>query len=355
MEDSDNKYENCVKSPYPQIVTEIAHLLKKEEKLENTFIIVSPGEITLSPHKDIFLSIASISKTMFNTNAHIFDEKLADTIKKYNGAVGLSVDSGTRETYRLVKGCDMFDKVIENLYKYLQYGSIRLKYVILPGINDGDKDIKGIIALLRKLSLNTLTLATDFEMVYRAGIYSVSKFIENLIEEGIKLNYPRRLSSFLHTINLYPLNEKMIQTYKKRNCHYYDVYQKNFQGDFQSYRNYIFAYEINVLLKHFGKSVHYYLVKDDSSALRCYENEIVSSAFVQLGIEIHSIKLTEIENFSDGYSPECIFIIYDRDNFNVIKEHMIKKNINSGSILNLKGYLYSFIPTEIWLEQNLFN
>lgn len=59
--------------------------------------------------------------------------------------VVVSVDSGSRETYKTIKQLDMYDKVCENLKKYAQAqtesGNVISKYIIIPGINDNIEEI----------------------------------------------------------------------------------------------------------------------------------------------------------------------------------------------------------------------
>ena len=72
----------------------------------------------------------------------------------------LSIDCGTPETWRKIKGFNNFDKAIENLEKYREYttrpNQIRFKYIILPGINDSADDYEGLIEIMKRLDIRIL-------------------------------------------------------------------------------------------------------------------------------------------------------------------------------------------------------
>lgn len=60
-------------------------------------------------------------------------------------SVVVSIDSGSKETYKTIKQLDLYDKVCENLKKYAQAqtetGNVISKYIILPGVNDNIEEI----------------------------------------------------------------------------------------------------------------------------------------------------------------------------------------------------------------------
>ena len=69
----------------------------------------------------------------FYTNAFVFDEDIAQNMHNNpNSFINLSIDAGTPQTWKKVKGFDNFDKVTDNLVKYYvncaRPGQITLKY-----------------------------------------------------------------------------------------------------------------------------------------------------------------------------------------------------------------------------------
>lgn len=72
-----------------------------------------------------------------------------------------SVDAGTVETFRKVKGVDGFDRVCENLREYAKHGPVILKYILLDGINHTDQDLKGFFKLADEVAVR-VELTRDF-------------------------------------------------------------------------------------------------------------------------------------------------------------------------------------------------
>jgi MoaA/NifB/PqqE/SkfB family radical SAM enzyme len=67
----------------------------------------------------------------FNTNAIIFSPQTYRALKDGNGFATVSVDSGTRECFRRVKGHDGYEQVWENIAKYREASEeVRVKYIV---------------------------------------------------------------------------------------------------------------------------------------------------------------------------------------------------------------------------------
>jgi pyruvate-formate lyase-activating enzyme len=63
------------------------------------------------------------------TNAVVFSQSVADVLKS-GGSVIVDTDSGTRETYKIVKGADCHDRVWDNIKRYASYGKVISKYIL---------------------------------------------------------------------------------------------------------------------------------------------------------------------------------------------------------------------------------
>jgi wyosine [tRNA(Phe)-imidazoG37] synthetase (radical SAM superfamily) len=112
------------------------------------------------------------------TNGSLFPEELNNYIKKgLLTTVNCSLDAGTRETYKIIKGVDCFEKTCKNLEIYRDLGvPLLLKYIILDGVNDNKKDIDGFIDLAVRLNSKIVYLSAD--------IHGTSK---NLSENAINM------------------------------------------------------------------------------------------------------------------------------------------------------------------------
>jgi len=88
------------------------------------------------------------------TNATVFLPGIATLLEKNLISLLTSLDSGTSETYHKIKCADLFDRTIENLTKYAGTGGgiLRIKYIVLEGINDNQNEIDKFIDIIEQLS-----------------------------------------------------------------------------------------------------------------------------------------------------------------------------------------------------------
>ena len=89
---------------------------------------------------------------------HLFDENRAELI--------ISLDCGTRETYKKIKRVDKFDLVVNNVKKYVKkskFPNIIMKYILLNNINDNKNEIKSFMQVVNSLNLDTVCLEFDYK------------------------------------------------------------------------------------------------------------------------------------------------------------------------------------------------
>ncbi len=79
------------------------------------------------------------------------------------GHVIVSVDSGNAEMYRKIKQVDCFDKVAENILRYIsaanEGGSLfELKYILIPNLNDNVEQVRSWLDFAEKIGAKNLAL-----------------------------------------------------------------------------------------------------------------------------------------------------------------------------------------------------
>ena len=174
------------------------------------YMSFSGGECTiLEEFSDIlrFLFEIGSQKIIINSSGIKYDNLIAEGIQKGIVSCTISLDSADRELYKKIKQQDSFDKVVENIKKYVSvqspdnYDGIRVKYIILPGINSDNKDLEKWLKLVKSLGVNHIIL--DFETVwffkYRNEI--PDKFIKmlfNVKKRAKQLNI--KLSFYSHAM-----------------------------------------------------------------------------------------------------------------------------------------------------------
>lgn len=132
---------------------------------------VSTGEITIHPYRKRIIELVRGRKTRFFTNCFIFDEDIAQNLSEDSeSAINLSIDAGTPETWKRVKGFSNFDKVTSNLVKYYKRcakpGQITLKYIVLPDINDTYEDYMSLMEIMKVLETAHLEISRDGMIKY---------------------------------------------------------------------------------------------------------------------------------------------------------------------------------------------
>ncbi len=172
-------------------------LLKRQLIANDSIIQLASGEISIIPQKRKLLQLIEGQpefRVEIYTNCFIYDEDIEGILKKYKNAVlQCDLDAGTPETYIKVKGFNKFQTVLRNLEKYASMGKVRIKYVILPGMNDSEEDYVGMIRIIKRLSLDNILLSPEYEMSRknnrfekRSLCFSTAKFIVMLNKDGIQ-------------------------------------------------------------------------------------------------------------------------------------------------------------------------
>lgn len=132
------------------------------------------------------------------TNGVKYSPAIAEGLAKNQANIMISIDSGSPEMFKWIKGVNAFDKVWENIGKYLKDqlvpDLVKTKYIIIPEIND-DKD----------------EILKYFDMTERYGVCGVAFDIELTWFGENKDNIPQ---------SLYDLVEFTVEEAKRRNLTY---------------------------------------------------------------------------------------------------------------------------------------
>lgn len=127
----------------------------------------------------------------FKTSAYKFLPGVAETIAKNKGAVEISVDAGTRETYASYKGADVYERVVENIMRYRERGPIKLKY-IAAACNTSDADVDGFLELAKRVDPISVMVTPEYgeswsKQYDKSAIKQIAKLMNGLQGNGIKI------------------------------------------------------------------------------------------------------------------------------------------------------------------------
>ena len=133
---------------------------------KDTMVQLASGEITILPQREKLLSLVKNNPTHhveIFSNCFKFDMHIQEILQSNpKSFLQCDLDAGTAETYIKVKGFNRFEIVKDNLKKYHAVGTVKIKYIILPGWNDSDEDFKGMIDFCKELELKELMLSPEY-------------------------------------------------------------------------------------------------------------------------------------------------------------------------------------------------
>jgi len=345
-------YKLALQSKYPKMITEIIVYLQKNQLLENDcYFQFAPAEITVTPFKDILLEATKNYKSSFATNGFIFEQKIADSIKLNCSKLNVSLDAGTRKTFFIIKKRDLFDKVVENMKNYRKYGReygwLTFKYNILPGINDNDEDIDGMVKVLKELNLKHLSLSHDYLLPLRTALLGIVKFVNLLDENNFEFNFHVKYFTSEQTKRIITeyYSAELDSKLKEKSINLMNIFNSN--NDYNKYRLYVYEVEINELLTCFRKETRFSILCNKNK----HKNQMVLAAFQKFGIppttpmQISKEVLNELDRSTD------IFIIIDSNEISGSKffEHIEQTK----RALYIEKYFYSLVPTKFYLEKTI--
>jgi len=134
-------------------------------------ITLGAGEITIDRKKNMILDTLKKYRLSVLTNCVVFDNRIAELRSQVE--IIVSVDSGTCETYKRVKGINAFDIVWKNIKKYTTYGvNVDAKFIFLPE-NSNEDDVIGFIQESLNAGVKKITISTD---VWKKEQHSYAQF-----------------------------------------------------------------------------------------------------------------------------------------------------------------------------------
>ena len=101
----------------------------------------------------------------FFTNNIVYYDVIKNLLNENRAELVVSLDCGTSETYKKIKRVDRFDKVIENLSKYVKfskYSNILVKYILIKGVNDNFSELESFLFLIKRIGLRCFCIEIDY-------------------------------------------------------------------------------------------------------------------------------------------------------------------------------------------------
>ena len=138
---------------------------KKRNMLSEQFHLdYAPGEPSLHRQKtDYYRLFSEAGSVTVMTNATIYDNDLAENLRRGNSNLLISLDAGTKGTYKAVRGVDLYEKVLNNIKRYneCKVGCVDLKYIFVPGFNDSVDDVNGFVEFCDNIRPGSVFISYD--------------------------------------------------------------------------------------------------------------------------------------------------------------------------------------------------
>ncbi len=188
-------------NPYPII----KDLIEKGYYKSGGEATLQGGEPTIMPNFNelVALFTENGTKIRVHTSAIKYSETVANALKKDMGSVVISLDCGSKNTFKKIKQVDAFDKVCDTINKYscANIENVIIKYIIVPGYNDNIKEIDKFFALIKKYNIKNVALDIEVKYAMKYNNKDVSKHIYLLIDyfeqKALKFNINLIIYSFL--------------------------------------------------------------------------------------------------------------------------------------------------------------
>ena len=148
----------------------IKDMIEKGYINNNTHVDFAGGEPTLYYKFEELLNLLiknNIKDIIIHSNVILYSKAIEQGIKKGYVSLCVSIDAGTKHTHERVKGVKSYEKVWKHIKRYAKVKNpifknrIELKYIIIPNINDSEKEIELWIDKAIKSGVNNLVLNAD--------------------------------------------------------------------------------------------------------------------------------------------------------------------------------------------------
>ena len=87
-------------------------------------------------------------------------------------SICLSLDAGTRETFKKIKNVDAFEQTIDNIKKLTQNQKVKMiiKYILLSGYNDTKEEIQNFVEVISKIdNIHVVVFEIDYREMFMCG------------------------------------------------------------------------------------------------------------------------------------------------------------------------------------------
>ena len=180
------------------VLNAVKELIKNKKFKNNGEITFQGGEPTILKEFEPLLKlfIKEGSKVRIHSSGILFSRAIRDGLKNGAVTVVISPDSATKETYKQVKRVDKSNKVWDNIKHYRKglkpefERNVKVKYIIIPGVNDSFEEINTFLNQLKNIGIKSVIVDVEYTYANRnmndisQHVYMLMDYIENFANEN---------------------------------------------------------------------------------------------------------------------------------------------------------------------------
>lgn len=171
------------------ILNAVKDLIKKNKFRNNGEITFQGGEPTILPEfeKLLTLFINEGSKVRVHSSGILFSRAIRNGLKKGAVTVVVSPDSATKDVYKQIKRVDKSKEVWQTISHYRRnlkseyQNLVKVKYIIIPGVNDNLVEINEFFEKLKKIDIKSLIVDVEYTYANR-NMGNISSHVYMLID-----------------------------------------------------------------------------------------------------------------------------------------------------------------------------
>ncbi len=150
--------------PY-RVMPVLQQLIRDGLLAPDAFIDWGGGEPTIYPEFDSILELTTLrgAGNLVHTNGTRFPAPLKQALPAGKVHIICSVDAGSRETYKLIKEEDLYDRVWKNLAEYQRVGCLLYVKYIVKEENCNSPDLVAFVQQVRQLGSPKVLVDIDYD------------------------------------------------------------------------------------------------------------------------------------------------------------------------------------------------
>ena len=147
----------------------IKQLIEQGRLNSDSFVAFMGGEPTMLEEFPSILELLLEKKCRLEvlSNGIKYEKLISDMLNApKNNSLCVSLDCGTKETYKKIKRADKFNEVVNTLKQYVydtkeNSHKIKLKYIVLPNVNDNKYEIDNFFNIAKEIGITTVSRAVN--------------------------------------------------------------------------------------------------------------------------------------------------------------------------------------------------